>query len=129
MKLKNAFILLTMIGFLSISVKGFSQYNYKHWFTTDNVSFFYELVPKKGSTHAFYRIKTVNGSSETKSIYYNPVFQNAKKQTSVDFPKRNFSLKSGHVDVKTYIITPQAIIQSGGKNPTFNFKEYRIKKY
>ncbi len=129
MKLKNVFILTMLMAFSLISIKGKSQNNYKHWFTENQVYFYYEFVPKNGSTFAYYKIKTVNGSREIKSIYYDPVFQNAKKQTSVNFPKRNFSLKPGKADVKKYIVDTQSIIQSGGKVPTFNFLEYRVKKY
>ncbi len=129
MKLKNIFILTLVLGFSLISIKGNSQNNYKHWFTESQVYFYYEFVPKNGSTFAYYNIKAVNGSRETKSIYYNPVFQNERKQTSVDFAKRNFTLRPGKVDVKKYIVDTQSIIQSGGKVPAFNFLEYSVKTH
>ncbi len=127
MKTKKVLTLALFVFFLSFSQKSFAQ-DWTHWFTDNQVYFYYKFFPEQGGNFAYYKIKTVNGSREIKSVYYWPVFKVGQTVT-VAFAKKHFRLLSGKVEVSKFIITTQAKIQSCNKMPTFDFKEFSVKKY
>jgi len=127
MKTKKIVTLVLITFLLSFAQKSFAQ-DWTHWFTDNQVYFYYKLVPQQGGNDAYYKVKTVNGSREVKSIYYWPVFKIGQTVT-VSFAKKYFHLSSGKVEVSKFIINTQAKIQSGNKVPYLNLKEYSVKKY
>ena len=127
MKHKKVFILTVVVILLSISQKSFAQ-DWKYWFASEKVQFYYKFIPAQGSTYPHYKLRVINRSGEHKSIYFYPVFTVGEKITGTS-TKRNFHLKPGDGYDETFYINSQLKIQSGNRIPELNLKEYSVKKY
>ena len=127
MKTKKIVTLVLITFLLSFSQKGFAQ-DWKYWFASEKVQFYYKFIPAQGSTYPHYKLRVINRSGEYKSIYFYPVFTIGKKITGTS-AKRNFFLKPGDGYDETFYINNQLKIQSGNKIPDLNLKEYSVKKY
>ena len=127
MKTKKVLFIALIIALTSFTQRTFAQ-DWKYWFASEKVQFYYKFVPANGSTYPHYKLRVINRSEEYKSIYFYPVFKVGQTITGTS-AKRNFFLKPGDGYDETFYINNQLQIQSGNKIPDLNLKEYSVKKY